>query len=83
MKQALFLIFLLAVAPFLAFSQTKNGDAKALRELKRIDDEFHTAFRTADAAMLHLLLTDILFGHIRPEKSKLSRNCSPLLSPAN
>ncbi len=58
MRRAFFLVFLLAAAPFLVFSQTKNGDAKVLRELKRIDDEFHNAFRTADAATLNLLLAD-------------------------
>ncbi len=49
MSRAFFLAFLLAAAPFLAFSQTKNGDAKAVQQVKRIDDEFHNAFRTADA----------------------------------
>lgn len=58
MRRAFFLAFLLAAAPFLIFSQTKNGETKAAREVKRIDDKFHNAFRTADLATLNTLLAD-------------------------
>ncbi len=51
-------MLILAASPFLVFSQTKNGETKAVQELKRIDGEYHNAFRTADSATLNRLLAD-------------------------
>lgn len=58
MRQMIFLAFLLAIFPLTLFSQTKGGETKAVREIRRIDSEFHNAFRTADTAALNLLLAD-------------------------
>jgi len=51
-------IFILLASPFLAICQTKSSDTNKDLEVRRVDGEFHKAFRLEDASALERLLTE-------------------------
>jgi hypothetical protein len=59
MKQAVATtVFIFFALPLLVIGQTKNVDSKIELEVRRVDEEFHKAFKMEDTAALENLLTD-------------------------
>ncbi len=51
-------ILIFVVMPLLVICQTKDDESDAVKKIRKLDNEFHTAFRTADYATLNRLLAD-------------------------
>lgn len=59
MKQAVAAgVFILLALPLFAVCQSKGADEKRKLEVRKVDGEFHKAFKMEDAAALEKLLTD-------------------------
>ncbi len=59
MKQTIAItILIFVVTPLLVICQTKDGESDAVKKIRKLDNEFHTAFKTADSTMLVRLLAE-------------------------